>query len=87
MRFCIKIDALFPTALREARFMGNLTLSGVFATEGALQMLKNTKVLTGVKKIADKELSRNANSTSCTWIYQPKAPEALKRFSKIENDK
>lgn len=50
-------------------------------------MLKNTKVLTGVKKIADKELSRNANSTSCTWIYQPKAPEALKRFSKIENDK
>lgn len=50
-------------------------------------MLKNTKILTGVKKLADKALTRDADSTSCIWIYQPKAPEALKRFSKIENDK
>ena len=26
----------------------------------------------------------NANSTSCTVIHQPKAPESLKRFSKID---
>lgn len=50
-------------------------------------MLKNTKILTGVKKLADKALTSDSNSTSCYMIYQPKAPEALKRFSKIENDK
>lgn len=50
-------------------------------------MLKNTKILDGVKKLADNALTRDANSTTCIWIYQPKAPEALKKFSKVENDK
>ena len=40
-----------------------------------------------LKKVAEKTLSDSANSTSCMIYYQPKAPEALKNFSKIENDK
>lgn len=40
-----------------------------------------------LKKVAEKTLSDSANSTSCMIYYQPKAPEALKKFSKIENDK
>lgn len=35
------------------------------------------------RKAAEKSLTRDANSTSCGAIYQPKAPEALKKFSKI----
>lgn len=33
-----------------------------------------------VKATADKALRRDANRTTCSIIYQPKAPEALKRF-------
>ena len=40
-----------------------------------------------VKKLANSELKRNANSTTCGAIYQPKAPVTLKMFSKVENDK
>jgi len=40
-----------------------------------------------VKKLANSELKRNANSTTCGAIYQPKAPAALKNFSKVDNDK
>jgi len=40
-----------------------------------------------VKKLANSELKRNANSTTCGAIYQPKAPVTLKKFSKVENDK
>lgn len=40
-----------------------------------------------VKRLANSELKRNANSTTCGAIYQPKAPAALKKFSKVENDK
>lgn len=36
------------------------------------------------KKEAEKALKMDANSTSCTMIYQPKAPAALKKFSKIK---
>lgn len=32
-------------------------------------------------------LRGNANSTTSGYIYQPKAPAALKKFSKIDNDK
>ena len=39
------------------------------------------------KKLANSELRRNANSTTCGAIYQPKAPASLKKFSKVENDK
>lgn len=40
-----------------------------------------------VKKFANLELKRNANSTTCGAIFQPKVPSALKKFSKVENDK
>lgn len=41
-------------------------------------------ILKGAVMIATKNSS---NSTTSGTIYQPKAPEALKKFSKIENDK
>ncbi len=37
------------------------------------------------KKQAEKALKSSANSTTCTSIYQPKAPAALKKFSKLDN--
>lgn len=36
------------------------------------------------KATADKALRRDANSTTCSLIYQPKAPEALKRFKNVK---
>lgn len=39
------------------------------------------------KGLAKSELRQSSNSTTCGMIYQPKAPAALKKFSKIENDK
>lgn len=41
-------------------------------------------ILKGAVKIAVKN---SANSTTSSTIYQPKAPVALKKFSKVENDK
>ena len=38
-------------------------------------------------KIVHFSLKGNANSTTCISIFQPKAPDELKKFSKIENDK
>lgn len=32
------------------------------------------------KALAEKALKRDANSTSCGYFYQPKAPESLKRY-------
>lgn len=40
-----------------------------------------------IKSLAKNTLKRDANSTSCIWVYQPKAPADLKKFSKIRNDK
>lgn len=40
-----------------------------------------------IKKIATGSLSVEANSTSCMILFQPKTPSALKKFSKVENDK
>lgn len=36
------------------------------------------------KKQAEKALKSSATSTTCTSIYQPKAPAALKKFSKVK---
>lgn len=44
-------------------------------------------VLQGVKSAATEMLKRDANQTTCLGIYQPKAPAALKKFSKVEHDK
>lgn len=34
------------------------------------------------KKIAEKAMKRDANSTTCIGIYQPKAPANLENFKK-----
>lgn len=43
-----------------------------------------TKIM---KTVIEKSLTHDANSASCIVYYQPKAPAALKKFSKVENDK
>lgn len=49
--------------------------------------MKNTKVISKLAvKMANSSLKGSANSTTCGLVYQPKAPAALKTFSKIEND-
>lgn len=40
-----------------------------------------------IKKIVSVTLKDSSNSTTCATIYQPKAPAALKKFSKIDNDR
>lgn len=44
--------------------------------------MKSKKGLVAVvaKKAAEQALRRDANRTTCAGIFQPKAPEALKRF-------
>lgn len=39
-----------------------------------------------VKKVVEKFVRVDANSTTCILVYQPKAPAALKKYSKTEND-
>ena len=38
------------------------------------------------KKIVEKSSAVSANTTTCGIFFQPKAPVALKKFSKVEND-
>lgn len=40
-----------------------------------------------IRGIVSHEIKSSANSTTCGVLYQPKAPAALKKFSKVENDK
>lgn len=48
-------------------------------------MKKNKNVVLNiVKKSAEKALRRDANSTTCIGIFQPKAPVELKRFKHIK---
>ena len=48
-------------------------------------MIKGTKKM--VKSIIEKQAKISANSTTCVALYQPKTPAALKRFSKVDDDK
>lgn len=50
-----------------------------------IKVNKNAKKF--MKNIVEKEAKFSANSTTCVALYQPKAPAALKKFSKVENDK
>lgn len=36
------------------------------------------------KAVAEKALKRDANQTTCSIFYQPKAPASLKQFKKIK---
>ena len=40
-----------------------------------------------IRKIVEKSSALSANTTTCGLFYQPKAPDTLKKFSKVENDK
>lgn len=46
-----------------------------------------SKAIKMAKSAVEKSIKLDANSTTCMIIYQPKAPAALKKFSRIENDK
>lgn len=40
------------------------------------------KVANVITKVFDRMLKVEANSTSCSMVYQPKAPKSLERFRK-----
>lgn len=40
-----------------------------------------------LKTVVEKFVRVDANSTSCIFVYQPKAPEALKQYINKKNDK
>lgn len=48
-------------------------------------MKKTSKIFAEMaKRSAESALKRDANTTTCTAIYQPKAPKDLKQFSKFD---
>lgn len=46
--------------------------------------MKKNIVEKALKKVIEKTLVADANSTSCAIIYQPKAPAKLDDFKKIK---
>lgn len=44
-----------------------------------------SKIAAAAKAVAEKSIQLDANSTSCMIFYQPKAPAALKKFSKVDH--
>ena len=54
-----------------------------FKQKGGIFMNKIKKALLSTSKnLAISSLKRDANSTTCTAIYQPKAPASLDKFKK-----
>lgn len=56
---------------------------------GEKMKLKNEiqkKTASFVKKAVEHSCKVDANSTTCLSVYQPKAPAALKNFSKINKE-
>lgn len=52
---------------------------------GGEEMKKSSSIFAKIaKKSAESALKRDANSTTCWTIYQPKAPIELKKFSKFD---
>lgn len=55
----------------------------LFYKKGGFIMNKMKKVLLNTSKnLAISSLKRDANTTTCAMVYQPKAPTGLKKFSK-----
>lgn len=54
----------------------------LFCRQKEVNAMKIKKSLVAVvaKKAAEHALRRDANRTTCMGIYQPKVPDALKRF-------
>ena len=46
------------------------------------ESMKNSVVEKAFKKVIEKTLIADANRTSCTIVYQPKAPAKLEKFKK-----
>lgn len=44
-----------------------------------------SRLAAAAKAVAEQSIKLDANSTSCMILYQPKAPAALKKFSKVEH--
>ncbi|MDO5041757.1 MAG: cyclic lactone autoinducer peptide [Peptoniphilus sp.] len=49
--------------------------------------MKNISLKNILKSVVMLSVKNSANSTTSGTVYQPKAPVALKKFSKIENGK
>ncbi len=49
--------------------------------------MKNIRLKNVLKSVVMIAVKNSANSTTSGTVYQPKAPVALKKFSKVENDK
>ena len=47
----------------------------------------NRKFLDVIKKTAELALVGSANTTSSGVVFQPKAPNNLRKYSKLDNDK
>lgn len=47
---------------------------------------KNVKPISLIKKMVDSSLEKDANDITCIFIYQPKTPKELKKFSKINKE-
>jgi|GEM_PF-257304 cyclic lactone autoinducer peptide len=43
------------------------------------------RLAAAAKAVVEKSIALDANSTTCMIVYQPKAPAALKKFSKVEH--
>ena len=54
----------------------------LFCRQKDVNAMKSKKSLIAIvaKKAAEHALRRDANRTTCVGIFQPKAPDALKRF-------
>lgn len=50
-------------------------------------VMKNNFLKTILKSAVNIAVKNSANSTTSGTMFQPKAPVALKKFSKVENDK
>lgn len=42
------------------------------------------KIVKGIAFLLTMVIKLNANSVSCYWAYQPKQPEAIKKFQKVK---
>ena len=61
-------------------------ISFLIKKKGVISM-KNISLKNILKGVVMLSVKNSANSTTSGTVYQPKAPVALKKFSKIENGK
>lgn len=47
---------------------------------------KKIQPISLIKKMVDSSLEKDANDITCIFIYQPKTPKELKKFSKINKE-